>query len=80
MEKFERLYHEQIEENRKLKHDLTIQRQSLRDRFAMAALSGLIAHPGEGYDLSAKNRKYNAEFCYQMADAMLAAREKESGE
>ena len=42
----------------------------LRDEFAMAALTGLVPHTG-GEPLEDV-----ATCCYQLADAMLAAREK----
>ena len=43
---------------------------TLRDRFAMAALTGLCADPNSGHV------EQMATWCYDIADAMLAARGK----
>ena len=44
---------------------------TLRDRFAMAALTGLCADPNSGHDV-----EQMATWCYDIADAMLASRGK----
>ena len=44
---------------------------SLRDEFAKAALTGLLADP----NVTAENQKSLADWCYKQADAMLEARE-----
>jgi len=50
-------------------HRVIIEQVTLRDQFAMAALTGLLANPvGIGWSQC-------AEDCYQMADKMLKARE-----
>jgi len=67
---------------------------TLRDQFAMAALTGLLAYPGtfaepnSSHLLSYGFEQFNVEFLahrrqiservYQLADAMLATREKKS--
>ena len=43
---------------------------TLRDRFAMAALTGLCADP------NSSNEEQMATWCYDIADAMLASRGK----
>lgn len=50
---------------------------SLRDYFAAAALSGLIPNAAWDYSSGPCNAAA-AERCYAIADAMLAAREKQS--
>lgn len=47
-------------------------RETLRDRFAMAAMTGVIA-PTQG----TWNANRVAQSCYQIADAMMVAREAE---
>jgi len=55
---------------------------SLRDAFAMAALTGVLASQEEHWDVTkggqeeffARAEKGWAEFCYRQADAMLVAR------
>ena len=64
---------------------------TLRDQFAMAALTGLLAYPGRMIPVTDKSygfEQFNVEFLehrrqiservYQLADAMLATREKKS--
>ncbi len=46
--------------------------RTLRDEFAMAALSGLMGHPQN----SVTDRSGDAEICYLYADAMMKEREK----
>lgn len=61
---------------------------SLRDAFAMAALTGVLASQEEHWDITkgdqeeffARVEKGWAEFCYRQADAMLRAREQEGTE
>ena len=48
-------------------------RNELRDRFAMAALTGLLA---EGIDEISHTRAYYADEAYLFADAMLKARDE----
>ena len=52
---------------------------SLRDQFAMAALTGLLASDAPGYEITAspgKTREQQAaDYAFAMADAMLEARE-----
>ena len=48
---------------------------SLRDWFAGTALSGFMANKNNPLLFDAKG---DAEYCYQIADAMLEARDKES--
>ncbi len=45
---------------------------SLRDYFAGQALTGFATMPGFNHD----NGQHAAKICYELADAMLAAREK----
>lgn len=52
-------------------HPPTVPVETLRDRFAMAALTGLCADPNSGHD-----EEKAATWCYDIADAMLAARGK----
>lgn len=61
---------------------LTEVRASLRDQFAMAALTGLIASGNDAYDLTDSDTQaaYAAFRAYTVADAMLAIREKGGGE
>ncbi len=49
---------------------VTMTRERLRDEFAMAALTGLMARGGTG-----SGKPGDASFVYEMADAMLKARE-----
>lgn len=52
-------------------------RHSLRDEFAMAALTGILAYPGDAYSGSAHNNSTPegvAREAYRYADAMLKAR------
>lgn len=46
--------------------------KTLRDEFAMAALSGMLADPG--VQVGGSNDKITAKLCYDLADAMLQAR------
>lgn len=48
---------------------------SLRDQFAMAALTGIMAR--DAYDPGQATPKQRAALAYLEADAMLAARQKE---
>ena len=54
---------------------------NLRDQFAMAALTGVMANPETSADMrrsdrsAPQNREFIAKVCFQLADAMLAARE-----
>ena len=48
---------------------------TLRDRFAMAALTGLCADPNSGHD-DRSTVEQMATWCYDIADAMLASRGK----
>lgn len=45
---------------------------TLRDQFAMAAMTGILAYPGRQFGASSDGAA--AKICYQMADAMLEAR------
>jgi hypothetical protein len=54
--------------------------EHLRDRFAMAALTGLLASPGTDERFVRLSDRSAAEKCYRLADAMLAARAREGGE
>ena len=45
---------------------------TIRDKFAMAALSGLLSNPPGIYD---RSNSWIAEWCYKMADEMLKARQ-----
>jgi hypothetical protein len=47
----------------------------LRDQFALAALTGLLADRGDSVWLDAKARAGYVRMAYEVADAMLAARE-----
>jgi hypothetical protein len=51
--------------------------EELRDRFAMAALSGLLAARG---DYDARAGAEFAQSAYRLADAMLVARENGGGQ
>ena len=48
---------------------------SLRDYFAAAALTGYLSGPGAECDNARMNPKHVAKWCYDDADAMIAARE-----
>lgn len=48
---------------------------TLRDRFAMAALQGMLASNGADWDIG-PDKSHTARECYQYADAMLKARKK----
>ena len=56
-------------------HPPTVPVETLRDRFAMAALTGLCADPSSGHD-DRSTVEQTATWCYDIADAMLAARGK----
>lgn len=59
-------------EMRLMANDLRIaeeDKESLRDRFAIAALTGLISQAG-------RDERANAELAYEVADAMMEARKK----
>ena len=58
------------------KEDTEGERRKLRDRFAMAALTGLT---GDGTYEPNDYEETVAEFCYRLADEMLAAREEVEG-
>ena len=45
---------------------------TLRDQFAMAAMTWILAYPGRQFGASSDGAA--AKICYQMADAMLEAR------
>jgi hypothetical protein len=49
--------------------------ETLRDRFAMAALTGLLAGPEDGGGTLPHYQQHYARTAYGYADAMLAARE-----
>ena len=50
-------------------------RETLRDKFAMAALSGICSHPSGPQRASHESiRGANARWAFEVADAMLAAR------
>jgi hypothetical protein len=57
--------------------------EDLRDRFAMAVLTGLMASedygPGQNYYRGPDGERYAAQRAYSLADAMLAARAREGG-
>jgi hypothetical protein len=53
---------------------------TLRDQFAMAALTGLWANMQSDADFADTTCDDDAETCYMMADAMLAARAPGGGE
>lgn len=55
---------------------VTYSGMTLRDYFAAKAMQGCWAK--DGADVQKKDAKITAEWSYQMADAMLAAREKGS--
>jgi hypothetical protein len=52
-----------------LKRQLEEQRKTLRDEFAMAALTGFLSHPDAGFNVES-----SAQVAFQYADAMLEAR------
>lgn len=85
MEKFERMYHEQLEIVRTLKADAAIMRTNLRDKIAMAAMQGLISNPE--YSVSKEDlAKYGsgdavtAHYAYAQADAMMVVKGIENPE
>jgi len=51
---------------------------TLRDWFAGQALAGLVAD--SSYDPKDKYNEYASRFCYTIADAMLAERERSNGQ
>lgn len=64
-------------QNRQLERENRSLRRNLRDEFAMAALTGLLAHHGDaGWHPEAEVQSQNgaSETCYEYADAMLEAR------
>jgi len=61
---------EQLRKALDLIHGMERDRLTLRDQFAMAALTGLIP------SISSSNWTKIAEHSYEVADAMLAAREE----
>jgi hypothetical protein len=48
----------------------------LRDRFALAALPGWIAHQCGHQNVYGSSQEMIARWCYETADAMLAQRDK----
>jgi hypothetical protein len=58
------------------KFDEYIERATLRDHFAMAALTGLIATDWIGPKATEKRQREVAELSYDFADAMLEARKQ----
>lgn len=50
---------------------------TLRDRFAMAALQGMLASNGADWDIG-PDKLFTAQECYQYADAMIKARRKQT--
>lgn len=62
-------------------HDTTNEQVTLRDQFAMAALTGMTANPStraymERVSIEQTDAEMFADYAYEYADAMLAAREK----
>lgn len=77
--KYETMYDEECQKTASLLRQLKEQRCRLRDEFAMAALTGLLAYsyvnPMRGnYHENCDDRRA-AESAYEYADAMLKARE-----
>lgn len=77
---YRKLYDEQCLKNQMLQCKNDQLRETLRDRFAMAAMQGLISNPE--YSVSKNDvEKYGsgdavtAHYAYAQADAMLKARE-----
>jgi hypothetical protein len=60
-------------ENDKLRARLVLSRETLRDKFAMVALQGLLLHLG--HPVKAPPRLWFAAEAYAYADAMLAYRD-----
>jgi hypothetical protein len=52
-----------------------IARAELRDRFAMAALTGLLAHRNNAPSFISTHQDQRARMAYEYADAMLKARD-----
>ena len=57
---------------RQLQHAKRVERNRLRDEFALAAMRELMARPG----LGTSTPEMFAHWSYEQADAMLAARER----
>ena len=55
------------------------QEETLRDKFAMAALNALATDHPEAKSIEEWNWDFMAETAYKAADAMLAARVKKKG-
>ena len=63
----------------KMSGAVRVENKSLRDYFAAAALTGILAYPGNEQSGSAHTNSTTeqiAGLCYAYADAMLAEREK----
>lgn len=82
---YRKLYEEQSKETERWRNAAEIFRETLRDQFAMAALTGYMAYPndcrsykpsteGTVEDFRRKCASEDAEYCYLMADAMIEAR------
>ena len=60
--------------------DQKTEQKTLRDEFAMAALSGALANKRTKHieDICSEGMSILSEYCYELADAMLAARTQEA--
>jgi hypothetical protein len=76
---YQKLYFEQMEINRTLRADVAIMRTNLRDKFAMAAMTGIVTNNQmlaqinrhEGVPVEASHLATTA---FNIADAMMEAR------
>ena len=60
-----------------LEDKLKLAKQTLRDQFAMAALTGLMSHNGNSFSVEHFDVYDFANLSYEIADAMLEARDKQ---
>ncbi|MBG6029403.1 hypothetical protein I5F10_18680 [Proteus mirabilis] len=56
------------------KSDGSITSASLRDKFAMAAMQGILANPAQLDNVNDKSAEWVSRDAYRVADAMLKAR------
>jgi hypothetical protein len=74
---YHKLYHAECESNKLLWEENDRLQATLRDHFAMAALTGMFAADTEDCFLGINNEILRARGCYKMADAMMAARKEQ---
>lgn len=75
---YQGLYNQQQKETETWRNAAELFRTTLRDQFAMAALTGMFAADTEDCHLGMNNEILRARGCYKMADAMIKARKEQS--